>query len=403
MALFTRFSGGLALFTLLFGFAGPFAARAATTPSLGLAIGYGVLASTYTNTVVGTAINGSVGFTTGPVVVPTGTHAQYGTLAPYAAAGANQGTALSSLASQGCTFTFPVGAINLSTDTLHGPIGVYTPGVYCSAGAMSVAGPMMLSGGGTFIFRSAGALTSTVGSVITLSGASACDVFWTPTEAVTLAATTTFMGNVIDDAGITIGAGVTWVGRALAFGGTVTTDTDTITVPSCATSSSSPSETVAGTITVTKMVVNDNGGTKAVADFALFMNGTPVVSGAKNTFSSAAAYDVTETADAGYAATFSGDCDAQGRLSLNAGDNKVCIITNNDIASAVVVPPIVVSPTVVEPTVIVPMPLTITTPISSTGTTTPVVSATAPVVTKIIPSLPNTGFAPRVFPAHEAR
>ncbi len=202
-------------------FTGSGTALAATTPSLGNAATYGVLASTYTNTTAGTTINGDVGFTTGPAVAPAGTHTNYGSGAPYAAAGTDQASALFSLASQSCTFTFGGGAINLSTDTTHGAAGIYTPGVYCSSGAMNIGGPLTLSGSGTYIFRPAGAFTSTAGAIITLTGASACDVFWTPTQATTLAANTTFAGTIIDDAGITVGANTTWTGRALAFGGTV--------------------------------------------------------------------------------------------------------------------------------------------------------------------------------------
>jgi hypothetical protein len=203
-------------------------AFAATAPSLGAASTYVVLGSTFTNTTAGTMITGDIGFTTGPAVAPGGNHTNYGPGAPYALAGSNQGTALSALAGEPCTFTFPPGAINLSTDTTHGPVGTYTPGVYCSAGAMNIGGPLTLSGNGIFLFRPNGALTSTAGAVVSLSGAAACNVFWTPTQATTLAANTTMVGTVIADAGITVGANVTWTGRALAFGGTVTTDTVTI-------------------------------------------------------------------------------------------------------------------------------------------------------------------------------
>lgn len=207
--------------------------QAATTPSLGMADGYAILASTYTNTSAGTIINGSVGFTTGPAVAPLGAQSNYGSGVPYATAGSDQGSALSSLASQSCTFSFASGAIDLSTDTTHGAIGVYTPGVYCSDGAMNVGGLLTLNGSGTYIFRSTGALDSTAGATITLSGASVCDVFWTSAAATTLAANTTFKGTVISDAGITIGANTNWIGRALSFGGTITSDTNTITAPTC--------------------------------------------------------------------------------------------------------------------------------------------------------------------------
>jgi len=143
---------------------------------------------------------------------------------------------LTSLSGQACTFTFAPGAIDLATDTTHGPIGIYAPGVYCTSGATSIGtAGITLSGSGTYIFRVSGALTTVANSVVTLTGASACDVFWTPTSATTLGANSTFRGTNIDASGITIGSTVAWIGRALAFGGTVTTDTDTLTTPTCTT------------------------------------------------------------------------------------------------------------------------------------------------------------------------
>lgn len=58
-----------------------------------------------------------------------------------------------------------------------------------------------------------------------------------------------------------------------------------------------------------------------------------------NTFPAPApAYTITETGDSNYARTFSGDCDVNGQLNLNPGDNKFCIVTNNDIGAPIVVP-----------------------------------------------------------------
>ncbi len=332
-------------FILTISVSSPLSALAATTPSLGQAATYGVLASTYTDTSGATTVNGSVGFTTPPASAIGGTHTYYGSGAPYATAGTDQGTALAALAAQACTFTFGAGPIDLSTDITHGAAGVYVPGVYCSAGAMDVGGPLTLSGSGTYIFRPGGALTSTAGAIVTLSGASACDVFWTPISATTLAANTTFFGTVIDDAGITVGANTTWTGRALSFGGTVTTATDTITAPTCTTPGGGGRPQARGTINVVKLVINDNGGTKAVADFPLFVNYTGVISGETNTFSAYGdLYAVTETNASGYVATFSGDCDVNGQFNLNRGDNKFCIITNNDIG----VPIVAVTPPLID-------------------------------------------------------
>lgn len=316
---------------LVLGFSGT--TFAATTPSLGEADSYGVLANTYTNTVAGTTINGDVGFTTGPAEAPGGVHPNYGVGAPYATAGIDQGNALNNLAAQPCTFTFDDGAIDLSTDITHGPVGVYSPGVYCSVGAMNIGGPLTLDGSGTYIFRAVGALTSTAGAVVTLAGASACDVFWTPTAATTLGANTTFSGTVISNAGITVGANTTWAGRALAFSGTVTTDTTTLSTPTCT-----------GTINVVKAVTNDNTGISAAADFDLHVKlsgvdvaGSPAIGAVAPGTSYALApgtYVISEDATAGYEADFSGDCDLEGNVTLAAGENLTCTITNDDIAPA---------------------------------------------------------------------
>ncbi|OGY18605.1 MAG: hypothetical protein A2900_02890 [Candidatus Chisholmbacteria bacterium RIFCSPLOWO2_01_FULL_50_28] len=84
-------------------------------------------------------------------------------------------------------------------------------------------------------------------------------------------------------------------------------------------------------LTVTKVVVTDNGGTKQVGDFPLFVDQTPVTSGVQNGFD-AGAYTVSETQDAGYTMAISGDCDAQGSVTLAVGDEKSCTIENDDIA-----------------------------------------------------------------------
>ena len=221
----------LVLFVLL-----PSAAYAATSPSLGMASTFGILSSTYTNTAGGTTINGDLGYTTPPAVAPTvngTTHVADGT---YNQAGIDQGTALSALNSQPCTFTFAPGAINLASDTTHGAVGVYTPGVYCITGAASVGGggTITLTGSGTYIFRMTGALDTTTNSVVAGNGVSVCDVWWTPGAETTLGANSTFLGTDIDASGITVGGVIGWTGRALAFGGTVSTSSDTITAPTCA-------------------------------------------------------------------------------------------------------------------------------------------------------------------------
>jgi hypothetical protein len=211
-------------------------ASAATSPGLGAASTFVILSDTYVNTDSGTTINGDLGFTTPPAVNPTVNGTVHTADTTYAQAGIDQGTALSNLNSQPCSFNFAPGNIDLASDTTHGPVGVYSPGVYCITGAGSIGGggTITLTGTGTYIFRMDGALSTSANSNVVLAdGASACTVWWTPTQATTLGANSTFAGIDIDAAGITIGDTVTWTGRALAFGGTVSTVRDTISAPVC--------------------------------------------------------------------------------------------------------------------------------------------------------------------------
>jgi hypothetical protein len=82
-------------------------------------------------------------------------------------------------------------------------------------------------------------------------------------------------------------------------------------------------------LTVTKIVTNDNGGTKQVSDFPLFVDGNSVTSGVKNV-STAGPHTVSETSDPAYTETIGGDCAANGSITLAAGDDKTCTITNDD-------------------------------------------------------------------------
>jgi hypothetical protein len=240
---YPRLFAGLVLFSLL-SLAQNEAALAATAPSLGSESTYGVVSSTFTNsnTAPQTIIDGNVCYTTPPVTLPltiTGT-----TSVPCPpATGVDQGIALANLNGQPCT-SLGAGAVALDSVIVGtNPPGVIPPGCYSSGGAMTVtvSTNVTLTGAGVYVFRPGGALNTGANSnVLLASGACASDVFWAPAGATTLGAnaalspTPTFVGNILDAAGITIGNFANLTGRALAFGGTVTTDADTITVPTCA-------------------------------------------------------------------------------------------------------------------------------------------------------------------------
>jgi len=374
-----------------------FVVYAESSPSLGLATTFSILSGTYVNTTPGTALTGDLGYTTGPAVTPTVGGSTYTADSTYNQAGIDQGTALTALNNQPCTYTFPDGAVDLSSN-LDFPTGTYSHGVYCVIGAASIGtGGITLNGTGTFIFRMTGALTTVANSTVTpTGGASACSTWWTPVGATTLGANSGFFGTIIDDGGITIGSTVTWLGRALSFGGTVTTDIDTLTAPTCA-----APPTPHATLTLTKIVVNDNGGTKIVSDFPLYIGSATTTSGVASTTLNPGSYTVHEATSTDYASgAWTGDCAADGTITLADGDVKSCSITNNDIAAA---------------------PLQINTTSSSTSsssgggsrssqrqsatttvvavtqtTTTSTASMAMPIAASVsfVPTLPNTGFAP---------
>jgi len=205
-----------------------------------------------------------------------------------------------------------------------GAPGVFPPGCYFSSGAIGIDAStnIHLAGAGTYIFKSTGgALTTGANSQVVLDpGASACDVFWAPVGATTLGATSLFEGTVIDAAGISVGDTVNWTGRALAFGGTVDTDHDTITVPTCVTPA---------TLHIIKHV---NGGPEVAADFTMTVTGTNVSSSsfpgseASTTITlDPGAYSVNEVTDTNYTKTLGLSCSG----TATSGQDITCLITND--------------------------------------------------------------------------
>lgn len=97
-----------------------------------------------------------------------------------------------------------------------------------------------------------------------------------------------------------------------------------------------------GALTVKKVVVNNDGGNKQVADFVLSVGKTVVKSDKKNTFD-VGTYTVSEVQLPGYKGTFSGDCDADGKVNITKNKDKVCVLTNDDIAPTLTVTKVVVN------------------------------------------------------------
>lgn len=382
-------------FAFVFALFGSGHAYAATTPSLGTASTFGLISNLFQHNAT-TTITGVVGNTLG--VLGHSSKAGLGIInvsngieeadasAAWTAAGIAQGVALTNLNNQylnSCTNIGETG--NLDAIVINGGTpGHFTPGCYYRAGAMNIVtgGTVNLDGAGTYIFKSTGgAVTTEANTEVKLNnGASACDVFWTPVGATTFGANTIFKGTVLDAAGITMGDTVTWTGRALAYGGTVTSNgaissVNAITVPSC----SNPAS-----LTVTKVVINASSGNKVVADFPLFVGATSVVSAILNNFA-AGTYAITETTNSNYTQSFSGDC-VSGNVTLASGGSYSCTITNHDIAQSMTGGGSSQGPTTVAQA---------NASIAAASTTTTTTTTTfVPPPYFYIPSFPNTGFAP---------
>lgn len=114
---------------------------------------------------------------------------------------------------------------------------------------------------------------------------------------------------------------------------------------------------------VIKNVVNANGGTAQAADFNIHIKKGGVDVGGSPFQGSGAPgnlfplilgdYVISEDPNPGYLVSFSGDCDANGNITLSLGDNKTCTITNTDLAPTPTVTP-TTTPTVT--TTVTPTP-----------------------------------------------
>ena len=234
-------------------------ALAAIAPNLGSTRTYAVVSDTFSNinNVAPppniTALNGTAGlpvlcFTTPPAAAPLTIVGTTVTPCP-PQVGTDQGLALAFLNAQAlavsCTL-IPAGPPMDAVIIPGHPPGFFPPGCYRFGGAVNitVGTSVTLDGQGVYIFSSVGGLNTGADSRVNLiNGACASDVFWAPGGATTIGAFTiggipaavpTFVGNIIQTTAITIGNFANVTGRALAFPSTVTTDADTITVPTCA-------------------------------------------------------------------------------------------------------------------------------------------------------------------------
>jgi hypothetical protein len=104
------------------------------------------------------------------------------------------------------------------------------PGVYC-ADTFTLTGTLTLAGSGVWVFRSAATLvTSGTANIV---GGDPCNVWWQVPSSATLGTNTSLKGNVVALTSITMTTGASLNGRVLARNGAVSLDHNTITNAAC--------------------------------------------------------------------------------------------------------------------------------------------------------------------------
>jgi hypothetical protein len=114
-----------------------------------------------------------------------------------------------------------------------------SPGVYCFDTTAGVTGDLTLDGGGdanaVWIFQVGSAITTATGSAVAMSGGgSACNVFWQVGTSATLGTGSSFKGNILASASISLTSGSSLEGRALALNAAVTSDANSVSIGNCA-------------------------------------------------------------------------------------------------------------------------------------------------------------------------
>lgn len=316
------------------------------TVNLGTTSNFAVLAGTDITNTGTTTINGSVGGNVGgDVGLFPGT--SFTGQANVKMSGTLHLTdAVASKAQEDLVTAYDDAAGRIPVDIIPTELGGTTllPGVYASnSGTFEITGTLTLDAKGdpdaVFIFKTTSTLITASGSNVNLiNSARFCRTFWKVGSSATLGTNSNFVGHIFALTSIQAENGAVVQGQLLARNGKVTLNNNTITNGICA------ATPALATIHVIKHVINDNGGTLTASKFNLHIkiagnditaSPAPGVDSPGNTYVVAAGtYAVSEDASTGYTASYSGDSDNKGNITLAPGDNKTVMITNNDISSS---------------------------------------------------------------------
>jgi LPXTG-motif cell wall-anchored protein len=328
------------------------AMAAQPTLKLGTTAGFAVLAgSTITNTGA-TTINGSVG---GNVGLYPGTIFSGKESVNLSEGAIHLTDTIASKAKDDLVTAYDDAVGRLPVTRIPSELGetTLTPGVYDSAdGTFQITGKLTLDAkgdsDGVFIFKAASTLiTASSSDVNLINSARFCRTFWSVGSSATLGTNSNFVGHILAMQSITATTGAKIQGQLLARNGAVTLDNNTITNGICDARPVPVPAPAPATLNVIKHVVNDEGGKAIANNFNIHVktNGKDVAEspapGAEspgNSYTLAAGtYTISEDSFNGYTASYGGNSDAKGNITLAPGDNKTIIVTNNDIAASSII------------------------------------------------------------------
>src|ERR1700730_9981638 len=208
------------------------AQAAAVTPFLGSAVNFAAVAATTITNTGNTVVTGDIGVSPGTAAggSPPGTvngtiHAGDG---PAATAHADAHTAFVQASGEPCDFTLSIA--DLGGQTLP-------PGVYCfTSSGIGLTGTLTLNAGGSptaaWLFKIGTTLTTASNSAVVLvGGATPCNnnnITWEVGSSATLGSATSFVGNILAGASVTLNTSASSSGGLYADTGAVTMDTNTV-------------------------------------------------------------------------------------------------------------------------------------------------------------------------------